>query len=171
MSKTRTLVTSLLSAILSTGIFVSQSLGQWVACGPGQRDRHTAVLDSATDQMIVFGGTDLGTINYNDVWLAVNVITSTCMPCQLQWTFLSPSGTPPVARSGHSAVYDSVNSRMTVFGGALGFPTPCANDVWVLDHANGVGGSSNWIRTESRRERAPPPARGTQRPMIQAPTR
>jgi hypothetical protein len=33
---------------------------------------------------------------------------------------------------------------MVVFGGALGFPTPCTNDVWVLDHANGFGGPSNW---------------------------
>ena len=117
-----------------------------MAYGPGQRDQHTAVFDSVTNQMIVFGGTDLGTANYNDLWLAVNVITSTCTPCQLQWTLPSPSGTPPAGRSGHSAVYDSLNSRMIVFGGALGFPSPCANDVWVLDRANGVGGVSNWTQ-------------------------
>jgi hypothetical protein len=96
--------------------------------------------------MIVFGGTNLGTINFNDVWLALNVITSTCTPCELQWTFLSANGTPPAPRSGHSAVYDSTNSRMIVFGGAEGFPTPCVNDVWVLDHANGAGGASNWTQ-------------------------
>ncbi|HEY6291993.1 MAG TPA: kelch repeat-containing protein [Terriglobia bacterium] len=159
MSTTRAWGISLLSAILSTGMFVSEAPGQWKGYGPGPRDQHTAVFDAATDQMIVFGGTDLGTTLYHDVWLAVNVITSACAPCELQWTFLSPSGTPPMARSGHSAVYDSVNSRMTVFGGALGFPTPCANDVWVLDHANGTGGASSWTQL-SPSGAQPTPRRG-----------
>jgi hypothetical protein len=140
------LVVSTLRFAFCSALCAASSFGQWAAYGPDPRDQHTAVFDSATDEMIVFGGTNLGSTNYNDVWLAINAITDTCTPCELQWTFLSPSGTPPAPRSGHSAVYDSANSRMVVFGGALGFPAPCTNDVWVLDDANGSGGSSNWTQ-------------------------
>jgi hypothetical protein len=121
-----------------------RAFGQWVPYGPGPRSQHTAVFDPTTNQMIVFGGTDLGTINYNDVWVAVNVISGCSPSCPLNWSFETPGGPVPAARSGHSAVYDSVNSRMIVFGGAEGFPSPCANDVWVLGNANGVGGAPTW---------------------------
>jgi hypothetical protein len=145
MNQQRRPVVRMLGTMLAVGLIAKPSFGQWVAYGPGPRDQHTAVFDSATDQMIAFGGTDLGTINYNDVWVAAN-ITAACTPdCDLQWSFVIPGGTAPAGRSGHSAVYDSVNSRMIVFGGALGFPAPCANDVWVLANANGVGGTPTWI--------------------------
>src|SRR5437879_4309407 len=108
------------------GLFAIPSFGQWAAHGPGPRFLHSAVFDPATDQMIVFGGTDLGTINYNDLWVNPNVMSSSCNPtCDLTWTFDTPTGTPPAPRSGHTAVYDSTNSRMIVFGGATGFPSPC----------------------------------------------
>jgi len=145
MNKGPRFASLILATILWTGLSVASSSAQWAPYGPGPRAQHTSVYDSATDQMIVFGGTDLGSINYNDVWVNLNVITSTCTPtCELQWKFETPAGTPPSARSGHSAVYDSVNSRMTVFGGAQGFSSPCANDVWVLENANGAGGMPSW---------------------------
>ena len=144
MSKGQKMAVMVLGAIFWATFGVVPAAAQWVPAGPGPRAQHTAVLDSATNQMIVFGGTDSGTINYNDVWAAGDILT-TCSPaCPMQWTFLTPSGTPPAPRSGHSAVYDSVNSRMIVFGGAEGFPSPCANDVWVLGNANGVGGAPSW---------------------------
>ena len=147
-----------LTALGAIFLFAPLSFGQWSAHGPGPRDLHTAIFDSATDGMIVFGGTDYGTINYNDVWVNVDVISSTCQPtCQLIWNFENPSGTPPAPRSGHSAVYDSTNSRMVVFGGAEGFPSPCANDVWVLENANGVAGSPAWVQLHP--SGTPPPAR------------
>jgi hypothetical protein len=144
--------------MLVVGVFAPPSFGQWVAYGPGPRDQHTAVYDSATAQMIVFGGTDLGTTNYNDVWLAVNLLGSGCSStCGLQWNFETLTGPAPAPRSGHSAVYDSANSRMIVFGGALGFPAPCSNDVWVLENANGSGGAPLWA--ELTPGGTPPPAR------------
>ena len=46
---------------------------------------------------------------------------------------------------------------MIVFGGAEGFPLPCANDVWVLSHANGSGGTPSW--TQLSPTGTPPTAR------------
>jgi hypothetical protein len=43
----------------------------------------------------------------------------------LQWTHLSPAGTPPAPRYGHSAVYDLRRDRMLVFGGP-------DNQTWAL---------------------------------------
>ena len=145
MKTTHKVATTVLSILF--GLIPSASFAQWAAHGPGPRFLHSAVFDSATDQMIVFGGTDLGTTNYNDVWVNVNVMNDGCNPtCNMDWIFDTPAGTPPAARSGHSAVYDSTNSRMIVFGGATGFPTPCVNDVWVLQNANGKGGNPNWVQ-------------------------
>jgi len=156
MNKGRKLAMAALGTIVA--LMAPFSFAQWSAHGPGPRFLHTAVFDPATDQMIVFGGTDLGTINYNDLWVNVNVMASSCNPtCDMNWTFDTPSGTPPAARSGHSAVYDSTNSRMIVFGGATGFPTPCVNDVWVLQNANGVAGNPTWVQLNPGG--TPPPAR------------
>jgi len=136
----------LAAAALAASCCVPSAFAQWVPYGPGPRDQHSAIFDSATDQMIVFGGTDLGTIIYDDVWAVQNIYDSCSPSCGLHWTFETPGGLVPAPRSGHSAVYDSVNSRMIVFGGAEGFPSPCANDLWVLQNANGVGGAPTWVQ-------------------------
>ena len=41
------------------------------------------------------------------------------------WTNLSPTGTPPVARSRHSSVYDPGPNRLIVFGGQVEEPDGC----------------------------------------------
>lgn len=156
MSRGRKLAVAILGANLALAVLAPESFGQWTAFGPGPRYLHSAVYDSTTDQMIVFGGTDYGTVNYNDVWLNVGVIGPCTPTCNLDWTFETPDGTPPAPRSGHTAVYDSTNSRMIVFGGALGFPSPCANDVWVLSDANGSG-DPTWTELSPGGTR--PPAR------------
>ena len=52
------------------------------------------------------------------------------------WTKLTTSGTHPGTRFFHTAVYDTINNKMMVFGGdndeAVYFVT------WVLSHANGL---------------------------------
>lgn len=57
---------------------------------------------------------------------------------------MNPAGRPPARRAGASAVYDSTNSRMIVFGGALGRSSPCEDDTWVLSNANGAAGTPTW---------------------------
>jgi hypothetical protein len=54
----------------------------------------------------------------------------------------------PPARSGHSAVYDSTNNRMIIFGGCSASCAPVLNDIWVLTNANGVGGTPVWAQLQ-----------------------
>jgi hypothetical protein len=111
--------------------------------GPGPRIRHSAALDSATNSMIIFGGQNTSINNFNDVWQSVvfDDVTVHFLP-------VNPSGTPPAARYGHTGVYDPTNSRLMIFGGALGVgtPAPCQNDMWVLQNANGLGGTPSWVQ-------------------------
>ncbi len=113
----------------------------WSLEGPSSRHSHTAVFDSANTLMVVFGGQATTTnLGLNDVWLGSPSTTQ-----GLTFTQELPKGTLPQGRFGHVATYDSVSNRMMVFGGALGNPAPCANDVWILDGANGKKGSPTWI--------------------------
>jgi hypothetical protein len=91
---------------------------------PSGREGHTAVYDPVRDRMIVFGGYH-GSSYHNDVWALSLAGTPT-------WTQLAPAGTPPSARSAHTAVYDPVRDRMVVFGGDDGYSF---NDVWALSLA------------------------------------
>jgi hypothetical protein len=83
------------------------------------------IYDPVADRVIVFGG--LGGPGYmNDVWQLSLSGTPT-------WTHLAISGTPPIGRYGHSAIYDPLRLRMVVFGGYDGASNKLFNDVWALD--------------------------------------
>jgi hypothetical protein len=114
----------------------------------GVRAGHTAVYDSGSNRMIVFGGHQgwPGT-NRNDVW----VLTDANGIGSPTWVQLSPAGTPPAPRSSAGAVYDPATNRMIVFGGgdmltAMPYTFLWYNDVWILTHANGLGGTPEWIQ-------------------------
>jgi hypothetical protein len=92
--------------------------------------------------MIVFGGTTEAEAPFNDVWVLSHANGQGGTPV---WTQLSPSGTPPAPRYSQTAVYDSKNNRMTVFGG---YGPGYFSDVWVLSHANGLGGTPAWTQLE-----------------------
>jgi hypothetical protein len=120
----------------------------WAARGPFARAGHTAVLDTAKNKMIVFGGSTFSTdappsTHFNDVWFLGSANSTNANE---SWTVAKTLGTPPNARSLHSAVLDQVNNRMIMFGGSEGFAAPCDNDVWVLSNANGVGGTPTWTQ-------------------------
>jgi hypothetical protein len=87
---------------------------------PLARRYHTAIYDPLRDRMLVFGGDHgLGTW-LNDVW-------SLWLTPTPRWEPLTPSGTSPLSRYGHSAIYDPARDRMVVFGGSGPL-----NDVWAL---------------------------------------
>ena len=70
--------------------------------------------------------------------LAVLVAGIACAPAQTNWTQLAPLGGPPLARSSQSAVLNTSNGRMIVFGGTLDTvngPSRELNDVWVFQDA------------------------------------
>ena len=76
------------------------------------------------------------------------VLTFVSQAAAQTWIELLPSGGPPSERSSHSAVYDSNTNRMIVFGGDpnIGGCFGRTNDVWVLENANGLGGTPNWLQ-------------------------
>jgi predicted small integral membrane protein len=101
---------------------------------PSARYGHSAIYDPVRDRMLVFGGYDgiYPVPDLNDVW-ALSLAGSPA------WSELTPGGTPPAVRYGHTAIYDPVRDRMVVLGGT----TCCQNlysDVWALS----LAGSPAW---------------------------
>ena len=114
---------------------------------PAARARHSAVYDPNTNSMTIFGG-DLSIGNCsaqsNDVWVLANANGLGGPPT---WTQLTPAGALPTVREGHTAVYDGANNRMIVLGGEmLGCPFDPNAEIWVLDNANGTGGTPSWTQ-------------------------
>lgn len=138
----------LLSFFLIASLALPASAQKWNKYGPGTRSQPSAIYDSSTNQMIVFGGQHAPTnIDFNETWsLQTTIPASTASFRNLQWAKVSATGKPPSARFGHTAVYNASSNRMIVFGGGTGFPGPCANDLWVLKHPNGVGGGPAWVQ-------------------------
>ena len=120
---------------------------------PSVRFGHSAIYNPSSNRMIVFGGgTGFPGPCVNDLWLLTNA-NSVGTPA---WSKLSPTGTLPPIREGHTAVYDSAANTMTVFGG-----TDCNgkyyNDVWILSNADGSTGTPSW--TQALPAGTPPSAR------------
>jgi hypothetical protein len=90
---------------------------------PIKRNRHSAIYDPPRHRMLVFGGrSDAPNLYLGDLW-------ALSLGDTLVWTQLAPSGTPPIPRYGHSAIYDPLRDRMLVCGGR-GSSLP--RDVWEL---------------------------------------
>jgi fructose-specific component phosphotransferase system IIB-like protein len=134
----------LLSATMSLPAWAQK----WNRYGPGTRSQASGVYDPVTNTLFSFAGQHAPTnIDFNDVWAAQNVIpSSTATHENLQWIRVSVSGKQPTDRFGQSAVYNQTTNRMITFGGGTGFPGPCINELWVITHLNGVGGSPLWIK-------------------------
>src|ERR1700733_8654740 len=128
---------------LLTSYSLAAATPEWVAKGPLPRRLHSAVADPTTDSMIVFGGRAISASDssLNDLW---RLSYAGVVGALLYWTHVIAAGTPPAPRVGHTAIYDVIANRMVVFGGGLGSTSPCANDVWVLENANGTGGTPTW---------------------------
>jgi hypothetical protein len=117
---------------------------------PGTREGHSAIYDQANNRMTLFGGVEARSccynfIEYNDLWVLANANGNGGTPT---WVQQAPLGNLPSPRYGHSAVYDSTNNRMFVFGGVnLDEVTQTetkSGDLWELDNANGLGGTPAW---------------------------
>lgn len=110
---------------------------------PGSRWGHTANYDSANNRVIVYGGNQwVGFCggNHGDVWVLENA-NGAATPA---WHRLSPIGPIPPARRTHTATYDPASNRLIVIGGDTTNCGGVANDVWILESANGIG-TPTWI--------------------------
>jgi Galactose oxidase, central domain len=116
---------------------------------PAVRAYTSAVYDPNTNRLIVFGGYNRSILG--DLWVLTNANGTAGSP---QWIQLTPSGSAPSNRYGHSAVYDAANNRMIVYGGTTG-GTTILSDTWVLSNANGLGGSPAWTLTVAGTGSAP----------------
>jgi len=110
--------------------------------GPTGRENSSVIYDSVNSVLTIFAG-DAGSAGLSDLWTLSHANGSGGTPT---WTQLSPTGTAPSARTGQSAVYDSANNRMIVFGGVTTVTgTQPLGDTWILTFANGLGGTPAWI--------------------------
>jgi hypothetical protein len=104
------------------------------ATKPPPRSGHVLLFDSRRERLLLFGGAD--SITRNDCWALDLTVTPP------EWGQGLPTGTLPSRRGYCSAVYDSLNDRAVVFGGADsvladGPPTGLISDVWVLPFSGG----------------------------------
>jgi hypothetical protein len=145
-----------LALLLVFMIVSSQALAQsWVQLTPTGgpplvRTFHSAVHNPDSNRMVMFGGQNGAGLagvatKLNDVWVLENADGLGGTP---NWIQLNPSGTPPSGRGEHSAVYDTNNNRMIVFAGNpnISYCYQTVNDVWVLENADGLGGTPNWAQ-------------------------
>ncbi len=102
------------------------------APGDPTRTDHTAIYDPIRDRMVVFGGFN-GTSYLRNVWVL-------SLAGEPTWTQLAPTGTKPLARAEHAAIYDPGGDRMIVFAGRNA--TPGLNDTWALS----LDGTTSWAR-------------------------
>jgi hypothetical protein len=118
---------------------------------PSPRHLQSAIYDPVRNRVVVFGGYQRGQPPFlNDVW-ALSLGDSPA------WQRLTPAGIPPIAREGHSAIYDARHDRMIVFGGYQysgyrGATAGPLNDVWALS----LSGSPAWTQLSPAGERPPP---------------
>lgn len=113
-------------------------LSEGAGPSPSSRFGFSMVYDTGSNRAIVFGGVEKNgdtTTELNDVWVLTN---ANGLGGDSAWLNITPaSGSVPNPRMMHSAVYDSSNNRMIVFGGST--DSGPLNDIWVLTHANGLG--------------------------------
>ncbi|MFH1144079.1 MAG: kelch repeat-containing protein [Candidatus Eisenbacteria bacterium] len=93
--------------------------------GPQEkRMGHSAIYDRPRNRIVIFGGgKTTNQTGMNDTW-AVDLATRA-------WTRLNLGGAAPRPRFGHTAIRDSLNDRMIVYGGRTG--NLALNDVWSFD--------------------------------------
>jgi hypothetical protein len=72
-----------------------------------------------------------------------------------QWVKLAPLGTPPPPRLGLVGIYEGISNELVFFGGSGG---GTFNEVWKIKHANGVGGTPEYIQLSP--SGVPPAPRG-----------
>jgi hypothetical protein len=100
---------------------------------PPAADYSTGIYDPANNRMIIYGGTS-GT----DVWVLTNA--NAIGTAQPTWTQLKTSATitnlPTILTDWEKCTYDAVRNVLMVYDSTAG--------VWVLTHANGLGGTPTW---------------------------
>ncbi len=95
--------------------------------GPSYRGGHTMVYHPGTDRIILFGGHQLGDVEFSDETWAYDYNTNT-------WSQLAPAEHPS-GRRVHDMVYDETADKMVLFGGIAGnfLKEEVNDDMWIFD--------------------------------------
>src|SRR6185503_8589313 len=98
---------------------------------PAPRHDHQMIYDSDRKKMVVFGGTDEAGNRLADLW-EWDGATAT-------WAQRTIAGAKPVARYGHTMIYDSFRKRIVLYGGNTGTNAGTwVNETWEFDGTNGT---------------------------------
>lgn len=108
---------------------------------PAPRSEHVAFYDQAHNRMVIFGGDGAQPANLTDLWVLTHADGTGGQP---EWEELNASGRKPDFSAYASGTYDPRSNRLTIFGGWRCCSGPTTNAVWVLSHANGLGGAPQW---------------------------
>lgn len=88
---------------------------------PPARHYFSFLWDPTDDQILLFGGSDRS--KYGDLW--------SYRPSDNRWTKITPSGGTGPVRIMHTAVWDTTQNRMLVFGGdGDGTGDVVSNEIW-----------------------------------------
>ncbi len=96
--------------------------------------------DSANNLLILFVPR-ADTLSEDQVWVLTN---ANGLGGTATWTQLQPTGTAPTINAAATAVYDTPANQLIVYGGCGGDCSPALSGVYVLSHANGLGGTPAW---------------------------
>lgn len=108
---------------LLTALSAQAGWAQVALPAPDKRLHHSIIHDTAGRRLILFGGL-YSSYAYADVW-EFSIASGT-------WRPLATQGPTPLARWGHSAIYDPLRDRMLVFGGFTTSGQHALADLWEL---------------------------------------
>jgi hypothetical protein len=139
--KLQILMTVLLAWFFMSGKSVTaQTWSQLVTSGSPPTGDNVSNYDSTNNRLIVFFPRN-STLASDQVWVLTNANGLGGTPT---WIQLAPTGTAPTINGLGSAVYDKAANELIVYGGCGGTCSPALAGVYVLTHANGLGGTPAW---------------------------
>ena len=98
---------------------------------PSIREGQSSFYDPKTNTVHMFGGYNPTNGILNDYW-----VLSGANNLSAAWKLTSPTGTAPLPRFLHTAVYDSSDHRMIIFGGEIATNGLVTDTVNILSDAN-----------------------------------
>jgi hypothetical protein len=103
--------------------------------GPPPEGLHVAAYNEVTNRMIVWVYQYDALATSPELWVLEYANGLGGTP---SWTQLAYTGTNPTNLFATQVVYDAASNRMILYG------TITKDDVWILDNADGLGGTPNW---------------------------
>ncbi|MGA7217268.1 MAG: kelch repeat-containing protein, partial [Candidatus Sulfotelmatobacter sp.] len=112
---------------------------------PSPRFGHTDIYDGNSNRMMVFGGaTGFPAPCMNDYYVMKQANAQGGTPT---WVSVIPTGTAPGVRTLQVSAYDGNTNTLMIFGG-YNCNSAYYGDVWILQNANDVSATPNWIQLQ-----------------------